>query len=357
MKHKSELSIEYKENLSFQIQSFIKKKKDECKQPYNQDIFSDEIDEVLGISNKNPNGQKVSKWINKKSFPDIPSLVAIAIVMDTTVDDLLLGNSKTPSKTADLNASEREILRLLIEEKIKSDKVGLPVSLYMPFSYSGEKITADNLYTKTEAATLYKQRTEVGFKEDRLKDYINLLTTNNLSATQIKKFNHGYHFPKFCNVRVLETDITVENDLPILYDDTDEYYERIRKVRIEQGDENIYNIYYFCETIMDEEEKYESWLHKGIDKDSYYKTLNKQQEVYQKSFESLIEKGFIKPSSDSVYGTDLSRWESKEFVRFSSIDSEEEHGKYEMQLYKFNFEICMSETAIKIFLKEEIDRN
>ena len=257
--------------------------------------FAEMVNEVLGIENgdDDSNYKKVSRWITGENVPDTLTMVAISEIIGFDICELFKKEISFANRIKDLSKEEK---RVLYEILIGAKGEGLTNSaMYLPVEFNGKRIESiKSIYNRKEILDIYASKSEPNFRDTRMNDFF--IT-----------FEHGFmkldgaetHFSRFCNVKFVESkeDDYVE---PILYNNREEYYEKIASIWKDFPGEDFYNVIFFEERSYEyEEEPFD------MDKANYFKARVVADEVFNQKFGKLIELGLIKEANDQPFSDEF----------------------------------------------------
>ena len=70
---------------------------------YNKGMSQDELAEKINVSR-----QAITKWENDKGLPDIDNLIQLSRIMNTSPDELVLGNNKEEASTLEKKVAQQK---------------------------------------------------------------------------------------------------------------------------------------------------------------------------------------------------------------------------------------------------------
>ena len=302
--------------------------------------FANDVNAILGINNfdEQSNYKKVSRWITNEAFPDFITILAISKVMGITIDQLFENNLQSFFRIDDLSTLEISTLKSLI---LNSNENAISRT-YIPYSFQDKRLEP-KLLNRNDVINYYKEIATKCFSMQKLKNYVEWIS----NKPELLKEEY---FDRFCSVEFIE-DYSENTLSPIIYTDTDDYYEKISKVWQKHKTDNFYNVIFFNESIFDSYE--DNTFNENGEKAFYFKTKAFAEKTYTSTFASLIDKGLITPSSSTPFtiNWDDGSVTEKTFNTHKNISIfTDDNYEYVLSTISFSFKINLSEIEMKEIL-------
>lgn len=245
--------------------------------------FADAVNNVLGIpkdaSDNDNKYKKVSRWITGEVLPDLLTILAISKLLDRSVNDIFDKCDAFPT-TKGINYFEAKTLKSLIT----NENTRGVTTIYIPFAFREDFLFDERPYfTREQMIDYYKRKAAAACALDRLKEY-------NALVEKGVKINGEKHFARFCSVTFIEA-APDELSQPILYTNTDDYYDKISELWEDPVLRDYYNAVYFEERAY----CYDNYTNESIEKAFFHMQKAYAEHVYKETFKPLIEKGILVP--------------------------------------------------------------
>ncbi len=302
------------------------------------------LDDKDGISERS-----VRKWINAEAYPKIDRLIAISMILDVSIDQLLKDEIKTffsKSKTASLSSFERATLKKLLNS---NHYLGDCNVLYLPYAFNDIMLYNKTLMDEDEIKALYEKYATIAFINEEIR-------LNNSSLGKKIKDEENKDIAKVVNAKFLDCS---EHNLksPLYYSNDTEYYEKISKYWELTDSYDVYNlipydILHF--ESLDVEDHANNF-------DAFYKNKVDCEKKYDKYFSSLIEKNIILPVNDKEVCdlfedgciVEYEIKNGKMIFNISDLYNDEPEYNYVLKGMEYRFRIQLTEKEIEKFYEEE----
>ena len=319
-----------------------------------QTEFARLIDAELGLSDDMdyvPNAKKVSNWVRGEVYPDVPYLIAIATVMQTTVDSLLIDYHVTTSKTSGLSDGARDVLSTLLCDA-SSDGEGAFATVYFPYAYKWDLLpTPTKPLSRGEAIEFYERiatREYIAAEIQRLASEIAEISEDGITEKELEEIANV--FPKYCTPSFFASE---GNEKTVYFNNSDECYRKLQKIWEKYGRNDVYNAIFYTELSDGYASGGKNSFAKEKSRDAFYKSEGAVKALYNEKYGELVREGVI--SAERI--CEETKEHACELCSITDVDEDGDAcGYYTVEFMCYTFRINLSNTEMRDFLKEEVNR-